>query len=154
MEAKESQKLAKFFFLTLLDESLTISIHSHAEKKLDRVMSKLRGKTPASPSLLQQSLVDQMLVRIADSMAKKERTPKAQVFSNSTLSFWNLPSSLEMGLWQEFLKIADREEIHAVVWVHILKVPEADVAKGLKVTMGTLRHRLARGLKKLWRAVN
>jgi hypothetical protein len=62
---------------------------------------------------------------------------------------WLIPDSVEMGPWQEFQKVADGDEMLAVVWSKILKYSDEQISQGLGVTVGTVRHRTARGIRLL-----
>ena len=54
-----------------------------------------------------------------------------------------------MGLWRQFMRDSDADEFLAVLWSRVLKITDEAIAKGLGVTVGTVRHRTGRGLRKL-----
>ena len=57
--------------------------------------------------------------------------------------------SADMGPWKEFRKRAGQDELLAVLWTQVLGLAEEDVTRALRISSGTLNHRLARGLRKL-----
>lgn len=56
---------------------------------------------------------------------------------------------LDLGLWRQFLKEAESEEFLCVLWSKVLKMSDLEIAKGLNVSTGTVRHRVSRGLRLL-----
>lgn len=62
-----------------------------------------------------------------------------------------LPKDLNIQTWQEFHKRADSAEFEAVLWSQVLGFSDEEVAEGLGVTEGTVRHRVSRGLRELGR---
>ncbi len=56
---------------------------------------------------------------------------------------------VDLGPWREFRKRVGHDEFLSVLWTKVLEIPEDDVAKALRISNGTLRHRLSRGLRKL-----
>ncbi len=60
-----------------------------------------------------------------------------------------VPSDVDLGIWKQFRKEAESDEFLAVIWSKILGVSDADMAKGLAITLGTVRHRVGRGLRHL-----
>ncbi len=54
---------------------------------------------------------------------------------------------VDLGAWIEFVREADSDEVFAVIMIFILKLPVERVARALQVTDGTIRYRVARGLK-------
>ena len=51
--------------------------------------------------------------------------------------------------WRDFKKQSTDEEFLTVLWSTVLKVPEEKIARGLNISVGTVRYRLGKGLKKL-----
>ena len=63
------------------------------------------------------------------------------------LQFW--PSEkVSSGPWIDYLKTSRAEEVFVLIWAQVLKIPLADIAQGLKVSKGVVKHRLNTGLRK------
>ena len=64
-----------------------------------------------------------------------------------------IPPNFSMDAWMEFRKRADSAEFEAVLWSSVLGFTDEEVAAGLGVTEGTIRHRVSRGLREFGRLV-
>jgi len=62
---------------------------------------------------------------------------------------WLLPEGLDLGPWKEFQKQAQEDELLCLIWSKILKIADEDISMGLGVSVGTLRYRVGRALRKL-----
>lgn len=58
-------------------------------------------------------------------------------------------SGVQLGAWREFYLQAKPEELLSIIWSLILKIDENDIATALGIPAGTLRFRIAKGLRKL-----
>lgn len=67
-------------------------------------------------------------------------------------SMFYLPDDIHLGAWNEFMKDSKEDEMLLVIWSKILNISDAAIARGLGLTEGTIRYRVANGLKKLGRA--
>lgn len=68
-------------------------------------------------------------------------------FSND--NGWVVPNNVDLGAWREFQKLATQEELLVVIWSKILNFSDKDIAQGLGVSVGTIRYRLSKALRKL-----
>ena len=64
-------------------------------------------------------------------------------------SGWLLPQEFDLGPWKEFQKSAQEDEFLCLIWSKLLKISDEDISTGLGVTVGTLRYRVGRALRKL-----
>ncbi|MBK9322182.1 MAG: sigma-70 region 4 domain-containing protein [Bdellovibrionaceae bacterium] len=62
---------------------------------------------------------------------------------------WIIPTGIDLGPWREFQKLATQEELLVVIWSKILGLQDKHIAKGIGISEGTVRYRLARALRKL-----
>ena len=69
-------------------------------------------------------------------------------------SGWLLPENFDMGPWKEFQKSAQEDEMLILIWAKILKFSYDDISLGLGVSIGTLRYRAGRALRKLGSITN
>lgn len=64
---------------------------------------------------------------------------------------WHPPQGLSLAPWREFQKSAAEEELVALTWSRILRIPDSEIAKGLNTSVGTIRYRVGKGLHQLGR---
>jgi hypothetical protein len=62
---------------------------------------------------------------------------------------WQFPKDLDMGPWKQFRKDADEEELVTLIWSHILGFSDEQIARGLGISVGSVRYRAGNGLRKL-----
>jgi hypothetical protein len=62
---------------------------------------------------------------------------------------WILPTGVDLAAWTTFQKGASDEELLATIWSQILNISDHEIAKGLQVSVGTVRFRVAKGLRSL-----
>jgi DNA-directed RNA polymerase specialized sigma24 family protein len=135
------QKFALFFLFAFLDERLAMEV---ADRAITSYRSKTKNLEPAS------SQANQVLVRICFDLWKTNKKRIARGQPSSQLSdFGDLPDGLDQAAWLRFHKEAGDEELLALLFQKILSLPESDISEALKVSTGTLRHRMSRGLRML-----
>jgi DNA-binding NarL/FixJ family response regulator len=66
---------------------------------------------------------------------------------------FSIPKNLNIDAWMDFHKRADSAEYESVLWSQVLGFTDEEVAEGLTVTEGTVRHRVSRGLRELGRRI-
>ncbi len=62
---------------------------------------------------------------------------------------FSLPPDFELDAWSVFLSSAEPSEVEAVLLARILGFKDEEIARGLGVTVGTVRYRIGRGLRHL-----
>lgn len=135
-----SRTVSNFFFYALLDESLAIKASAKAYK---RCMKKIDLKDTTN---------EYQAAIVFETYKVWSKYQKKLSELNQNIGFegnWILPPHTDMGLWRQFLRDAEPEEFLAVLWSRVLKFPDDKISQGLGVTVGTVRHRTNRGLKKL-----
>lgn len=131
--------IALFFFFTLLDE-VTARQASTAVLSLCEKQAAKQGATITSP-----------IIVYATNRIYKKLKNKNKVHQGS-LSYeggWLLPGGVDLGPWKQFQKESEGDEFLSVVWSKILDITDEQISEGLGVTVGTIRHRVGRGLRRL-----
>ena len=59
------------------------------------------------------------------------------------------PQEFDLAGWVSFMSATDFEEVEAVLFSRVLGISDAEISKGLNVTVGTVRYRIGRGLRHL-----
>lgn len=134
------QKLAQFFFLSTLDEEMAALFSRRAAGEFLR-----KGRDASEP------LSDRTFVQVCYFSLKKlwSEGLSDQAFTVTYQKGWAFPEPVDLASWAAFRRQADLEEFTAVLFLRVLKIPENSVSQALGVTVGTLRFRLARGLRSL-----
>lgn len=135
----EVRALALFFFFASLDEIRAREAASKAADEYERLAKRDPSLDPGIGVVLASQKVWEQ-VRTRTARGRPHYTPD---------SGWLLPERSDLGHWKEFQKSAPEDELLAVIWVHILGYSEVKVAAALGLTVGTLRYRVGRGLRKL-----
>jgi DNA-directed RNA polymerase specialized sigma24 family protein len=133
--------ISRFFFLTLLDEQAAFSASARALQMWRSRLSRSRHPEVESEPLLVGTLSKQW-----SSLGKEAQAGQPVVFATED---WQIPAGVDLGPWLEFRRESPPDEFLAVLMVKILKFSVPGVAAGLKISEGTVTHRLSRGLRKL-----
>lgn len=143
---EHSQDIARFFFLTLLDQEL-------AQEASQRVAVRLKQRAREVPGLVDEKsqvwLIHFCSKVFSEAYGKSSRSQAVMPAEGG----WVWPPDLDLSGWKQFRKEAGPHELVAITWVHILGATESVVAEGLSITVGTVRHRLGHGLHKLGRGL-
>ncbi len=140
----DSKSIALFFFYALLDEQRAIEATSKA-------ITNYRARMAKNPEIKPN-------ITLVAATAQVWQTEGASlVRGRQNFSFaagWTLPENLDLGPWKEFQKTAQEDEFLALIWSQILQLPDEDIAIGLNISVGTLRYRLGKALRKLGALTN
>jgi len=135
------RNIANFFYFSLLNEGVAVEASSKAFG--------LINKTLKSKSMSVEKLEPSLVVHECNNVFK-DFFKKARFGTGVPLEAgWQFNTNIDQGLWRHFVRDSDEDEYMAVIWSSILKFKDEDIAKGLGVTVGTVRHRTGRGLRKL-----
>lgn len=136
METSVIDTVAKFFYLSSLNEQLTFSASI-------RVLSELRARGHLSDEHRAQWV--QSLIKWK---AKLKYLPKKAWTENAEEGLtW--PEDVDVNSWLNFSSFSDATEVEAVLLCKILGFSVEETAIGLGVSPGTVRYRLGRGLRQL-----
>lgn len=144
MNEKDIRSLALFFFFALLDNKKALELTSLS-------YNYCLLKKEKNPDIKNQVLI----VSATDKFLKESQKSLNRGFPFlSSDGGWVLPDKVEIGPWREFHKNATQDELLIVIWSKILKIPFSDISEALGVSEGTLRYRVAKGLRKLGAMTN
>lgn len=140
-EKAQINSVALFFFFALLEEG---AARTATSKTYQALKSKMKSREVTSKEA--SAVIVYETWRYWRKNRKKIRRGQPSV---SKEGGWIVPAEADLGPWKQFQKESDEEEFLAVLWSRVLKISDQDISKGLGVTLGTVRHRVGRGLRKL-----
>lgn len=141
MEASVIDTVAKFFYLSSLNEQLTFSASL-------RVLSDLR-----SQGFLEEKHRAHWVEALIKWKSKLKSMPKRSWSDSSHEEGFTMPEDFDINSWLNFSSLNDATEVEAVLLSSILGFSVKEIADGLSVTEGTVRYRLGRGLRQLGKYV-
>lgn len=133
MTAVEIERIVLFFYLAFLNEERALSASA-------RVVSYFKNK-----GRLETASRDEMLQICAKSFYKTYDR-EDPIYPNTKFPHLDL-SQVNLAVWQSFSALISREEMLTLLYTHILKATEQEIATVFGVSTGTVRHRMARSLK-------
>jgi DNA-directed RNA polymerase specialized sigma24 family protein len=141
------RQVALFFFFALLDESIA---QQSAERAIAQLKIKLKDTyfDQAERDTQMSRYIREQVLRACQSGWQKDKElvdPKAPVLAPRQLQI----SENALAAWMAFHKDANEDELIALIFTKILGFPEDQVAEVCHVSIGTLRHRLSRGVRQL-----
>ena len=139
----QMKSVALFFFYSCMDESEAFEATT---KTIEKCRKRLSRGTVSNDDMAA------IIVNYTYQAWKKwQASPSRAHLSVLPEVGWILAPNANFGAWQDFRKSADTDEFLAIVWSRLLKLTDEQIAKGLGVTVGTIRHRVGRGLRHLGR---
>lgn len=139
MAEADAKSIALFFYFALLDDNKAIEAASQA-------LALCRDRYQKNPDLKKNVAIVAATKIVWDRY--KDRIFRGRP-NTSVESGWLLPQGLDLGPWLEFQKMANEDELLAVIWSKILNISDGEISEGLGITQGTIRYRLGRALRKL-----
>lgn len=145
MNIEEQKKaISLFFFYSLMDEELAVQASSNAIRQGYKKLKNLKKENK------EEELRTSNIVHLTHKFWLKNKDKKIIRPSHQLLEAgWQLNDGVEIGLWRHFIREAEPEEYLTAIWSQILNFSDEDIAAGLGVTVGTVRHRTARAIKRL-----
>ena len=144
--------VARFFFFSLLEERVA----AHATERAVAALKASGANSPAQLIALCKRRYEAEIASLPKAWTRNWSRDGAGAAGSTSPggsgSAWRGVGENEMASWIRFSKEASVDERHAVIFSRILKFSDGDVASGLGVSAGTLRHRLGRGVRALGRA--
>lgn len=132
-------KSALFFFYSIENELVAWEA---AQKTLGQVQSLLSKNSTVSPHVILVQQTSKNWEKYREAMAAKSTKFEGD------LAF-TVKEGVDLGAWRQFSKDAEKEELLSVIWSKVLKLSDEEIAEGIGVTPGTVRHRVGRGLRHL-----
>lgn len=136
-----------FYFLVFFNEKNAIKI---SNRTIGFFKKKIRTINHENDKNLFSSEVNILFVSITYKMWKKyyKKFSKEQKYTILTKNLV-FPSNLSLDLWREFKNNVRKEELLALTWSKVLNINDEEIARGLGISVGTIRYRVARALDKL-----
>ncbi len=137
------EKIALFYHFSFLDEV-------RAQAATEKTIKKYRREYFAA-QLVRKELSSVDFVRLTTEQLAKEKKnvrPTNLAFTSGELV---LPEKSNFGPWFEFRKLADDKDFIAVLYSRVVGITEGCIAQGMNLSQGTVRFRIAKGLKILGR---
>lgn len=138
-----SEAIAKFIFLTFLDDVLAFEAVPHAVAVFERNRKKYTHMSDGALIVL--------ATRACWASFRKRLFRGKPGFQLGQR--WTFDQAIEFPPWQEFQKKSMEDELHILVWSRVLGISYRDISEGLGVTEGTVRYRMNRALRKLGDAI-
>jgi hypothetical protein len=144
MSESDIKAIALFFFYALLDDRKALEVAGEA---LEMARRRLAANTELKNSVA--------IVAATKQIWEKHSGQFVRGRPNYSLeSGWLVPQGLDLGPWKEFQKSAQEDEFLCLIWSKILKISDEDISQGLGISVGTLRYRIGRALRKLGMMAN
>lgn len=137
MQPSVVDTVAKYFFFSCLDERLTYAAALKA-------LNELRAK-----NLIENEDRVEWIRCLTRWRGRLGRLSPRSWSSKKNSSAFELPANFDMGAWMTFLTSCENAEVEAVLLSQILSFSDQEIALGLNVTVGTVRYRIGRGLRRL-----
>lgn len=148
MTDQQVQALVVFFQLALLNQG---SAEEAAQSAYLQISSQAKAKASEPFDVLFVRYTDRILrtYRKPISYKKPNLAKSAGKTAAKQSSLVNDSHSLDLSPWRDYFKSAHGDEVAAMIWSQVLKIPDAHIAQALELSVGTVRHRLSRGLRAL-----
>lgn len=137
MDEKLIRSTALFFYLNLFDSRLAYSAAQKALIDWRKIGLKI-GDSEAWPRFI--AVTTHVLSKIH--RVKPADEEEAQ-------GHWQIPEGVDLELWRKFKNNCDSKDFLAVLYSRVLDLSDEEIAQGLKLTTGTVRYRVQKGLKRL-----
>jgi hypothetical protein len=137
VERPRIESVVKYFYLTCLDEQLSFAVSLKA-------LSELRAR-----NYLDEEFRGHWVATLTK-WRPRTRSQRPRAWSeNPAAKGFLFPVDFDMTAWVSFVNSAEPSESEAVLLSRILFFTDDEIAAGLGVTAGTVRHRVGHGLRKL-----
>lgn len=132
------EKLALFFYFSYMDEGRALGATKACLPSIRRNSNAVKSPT-----------WEVALVRETFKTVKSRKDFGALSRVGFVQGHVQFPASSNWGPWFEYRKSAPIEDFSTLIWIKLLGFSVEAVAQGLGVTEGTVKYRLASGLKEL-----
>lgn len=139
VSSDQAREIALFYLLSLMDEKLALSA---AHKSI----AQLKTLKPQVGGHFDRIDVARVLRRGFDTHRKMLSRNRPTEMGERILWF---PEGTDFNTWQKFYRSSSDAEVTAVVLTRVLGYSEAQVAEGFNVSSGTMKYRVAKGIRQL-----
>jgi hypothetical protein len=144
MTEVDVRSTALFFFYAFLDEQKAIEAASQA---VQVHKNKIYKNPETKPAIALVAATYEVWMKNSSFFVRGKH-------NYSPETGWQLPHGLDMGPWREFQKSAPEDEFLSLIWSQVLNISDEDIALGLGISVGTLRYRTGRALRRLGTLTN
>ena len=138
VSSEQARDIALFFLLSLMDEKLALQAAHKSIAQL-KAHSSINGH-------FDRVDVSRVLRKAFDIHRKMLSRNRPTEMSEKVLGF---PEGTDFVTWQKFYRSSSDAEFTAVILTRILGYPEVAVAEGFNVSAGTMKYRVAKGVRQL-----
>lgn len=139
---EQARGIALFFLFSLMDEKTALAA-AHKAVASAKASAPSASKTPSEATIVT------VLRKTFD--VHRKLLPRNR--PTETPTSWKFKSGVDARAWSRFHKESSDAEVTAVVLSKILGYSEESIAEGLNVSIGTLRFRVAKGMRNLGRVL-
>lgn len=140
LDEAQIKSVALFFFYSFMDEQAAFQA---TLKTIERCRKRI------AKGQVQKKMNTLFVESTYEIWSKWSEDKSIANFSSSSEEGWLVPDEVDLGPWQEFRRSAESDEVLALIWSKIIGIPDVDIAQGLGVSEGTVRHRVGRALRAL-----
>ena len=148
-----ARSIAVFFLFAMPDESF--AAHS-AERAISALKASNLARAEGRPARVRLVQLCKRRYQIEVASWRRDRGDRvreaAAPAAGQTVGLWRFPSDANVSAWLKFRKDTGEDELLALIFSRILKLSDDEVAEGLAISSGTLRHRLGRAARSLGHA--
>ncbi len=154
MTEEQVKAVALFFHYSLIDDHLAFEA---SKKCLQECANKLSEETAEEKNpwvvIVYQSVKTWKKFK-SNKIKQVSQSPDQNAIPMTLEKSIQVSDNIDLGPWYELLKKAKPEEFLLIVWNVILKVPEDVLSQSLGISQGTVRFRIAKGLRILGSNLN
>jgi hypothetical protein len=136
-----ARSILRFFFFVELDEERALHATDLCLKELAHAPT-----APGGNEWAQEQALWRAVRKVWLKSQKRQSSHQSIGFSYAD---WIVPRGVELGPWLDFRRRSDREEFFVVLMHFVLGVGLEALCECLEESLGTVRHRLNRGLRTL-----
>lgn len=140
------KKVILFFLFALVDEGAAIKA---SEKVIRRLKKRIKNTDQGYISDKKFSF-DKVLIEESNALFIELTQNIINLYKRPIIgSNWLTSTNVDLSPWKQFHKESQLNEIDVLIWSRILHYSDEDIADGLKITVGTVRYRVAKALRRL-----
>lgn len=140
--SNEANDISRFFYFSLLDEKTVKKASVRVLRRVLRTKGTERSKGSTAADII-----------FWTNWYLKKLKSKAESANTFASDIWKIPNHINFGAWQEFKKRSNPEEYFIIIWSRLLGYSDNDIADGLGITLGSVSHRMGRGMRSLGQIV-
>ncbi len=133
------ERVSKLFFFCFLNESWAL-------RSAKLVAADIVDHNYKSLNEIETEVVQLRAIHRLYSLNMKKKNHHG---TSPVLGFFEIPKSLDLGAWREFKRSAHSEDFYITCLFYIGKYSPETISKAMRLSPGTVKLRLSRGVKQL-----